>query len=476
MGPMQVPAGALYGASTARAVLNFPISGRPMPRDMIRAYALIKSACARVNASLGNLDAPRAQSIGAACETIIRMLDEPGWLEAHFPIDIFQTGSGTSTNMNANEVIANLVCVARGRPPGSSKDPGYLADGGVHPNDHVNMGQSSNDTFPTAMHVAAAVALRRDLLPALEKIGAALSAKAEAWDRIVKIGRTHLQDATPIRLGQEFSGFAAQMAHAQNRVHRALHVLGGLAIGGTAVGTGINTHEQFGQRVATELMQATGVHFREAPNHFEAQHARDGYVEAHGVLKTIAVSLSKIASDIRLLGCGPRCGIGEVRIPAVQPGSSIMPGKVNPVICEAVMMVCCQVVGNDATLTTASLGGVGGLLDLHVAMPVMAAAMLDSINLLSRACHVATDNMLAGLEPDEARCAELIEGSLAMCTSLVPAIGYDKSAGLAKQAFKEGKTVRQIAMEQKVLPKEQLDALLDPWSMTLPGGTGSAGG
>jgi len=476
MGAMQVPERALYGASTARAVLNFPISGRPLPRDMIHAYALIKAACARVNVGLGSLDKARGDAIQAACETITKSLAQPGWLEAHFPIDIFQTGSGTSTNMNANEVIANLICQARDRPLGSSKDAGYLKEGGVHTNDHINMGQSSNDTFPTAMHVAACVALKRDLIPAVDRAARALGEKAAAWDSIVKIGRTHLQDATPIRLGQEFSGFAAQMGHAQSRIHRALHVLGGLAIGGTAVGTGINTHEQFGQRVAAELMQATGVHFREAANHFEAQHAKDGYVEAHGVLKTIAVSLSKIASDIRLMGCGPRCGIGELKIPAVQPGSSIMPGKVNPVICEAIMMVCCQVIGNDTTLTTASLGGIGGLLDLHVAMPVMAAAMLDSIHLLARACHVMTDNMLAGLEPDKARCAELIERSLAMCTSLVPVIGYDKSAALAKRAHAEGKTIRELALELKLLPKADLDKLLDPWSMTLPGGSGSAGG
>ncbi|MEZ6233017.1 MAG: class II fumarate hydratase [Phycisphaerales bacterium] len=468
MGAMQVPADALYGASTARAVLNFPISGRGLPRDMVHAYALIKSAAAKTNAGLGLLDPARAQAIQDACRTIIESIADPAWLATHFPVDTFQTGSGTSTNMNANEVIANLVCKAKGKPLGSSKDPAYIESGGVHTNDHVNMGQSSNDTFPTAMHVAAAVAIKRDLIPALEKVAKSLADKATAWDTIVKIGRTHLQDATPIRLGQEFSGFAAQMAHAQNRLHRALHVLGGLALGGTAVGTGINTHKQFGQRVAAELMQATGVHFREAANHFEAQHAKDGYVEAHGILKTIAVSLSKVASDIRLMGCGPRCGIGELKIPAVQPGSSIMPGKVNPVICEAVMMVCCQVIGNDTTLTTASLGGIGGLLDLHVAMPVMAVAMLDSIHLLSRACHVMTDQMLAGLEPDKDRCAALIEGSLAMCTSLVPAIGYDKSAALAKQAYKEGKTVRQLAIEQGVLAKDQLDKLLDPWSMTKP--------
>ncbi len=294
---------------------------------------------------------------------------------------------------------------------------------------------------------------------------------------MVKAGRTHLQDATPIRLGQEFSGYASQMRHAEERLHRCLHVLSELAIGGTAVGTGINTHAEFGSRVAAELGKETGVHFREAANHFEAQHAKDAVVCTSGNLKTIAVSLSKIANDIRWLGSGPRCGIGELKLPAVQPGSSIMPGKVNPVIAEAAIMVCCQVIGNDAAITYGGFGGVGSLLDLNVAMPMMAANLLDSIHLLTHACHVFTEKLVDGLEADEARCAELIEGSLAMCTSLVPAIGYDKSAALAKQAYAEGKTVRQLALEQKVLPEAELNRLLDPMSMTEPGGEGgSAGG
>jgi fumarate hydratase, class II len=485
MGEMEVPADLLYGASTQRAVLNFPISGRPVPEAIIKAYALLKAAAARVNCRLGRLGKDQTRLIVEACNEIKDGLASHGGLARHFPIDIFQTGSGTSTNMNANEVISNLICLHLHRPIGSSKDPEHAKGGGVHPNDHVNMGQSSNDTFPTSMHVAAALAIQNELVPEIERMRKKLEEQAKAWDRVVKIGRTHLQDATPIRLGQEFSGYASQMAHAAERLHRALHVLSELPIGGTAVGTGINAHEQFGAMVAAELTQQTGVHFREAQNHFEAQHAKDGYVEVSGHLRTIAVSLTKIAGDIRLMGMGPRCGIGELVIPAVQPGSSIMPGKVNPVIAEALIMVCCQVIGNDTATGLGGLGGVGSLLDLNVAMPMMAANVLDSIHLLARGCAAFTDNLLAGLKPDEERCQSLIEGSLAMCTTLVPVIGYDKSAALAKQAFKDGKTVRQLAYETlvgqkdnagKPITRESIDKYLDPWSMTLPGGEGSAGG
>jgi len=485
MGPMDVPADVLYGASTQRAVLNFPVSGRIVPEPVLQAYAILKAACARVNHKLGRLDEQRTKAITEACREIQDGLISFGGLARHFPVDIYQTGSGTSTNMNVNEVVANLVCVRNHKPIGSSKDPAYLKAGGVHPNDHVNMGQSSNDTFPTAMHIAAALMIKNELLPAINELASQLETHAKAWDSIVKIGRTHLQDATPIRLGQEFSGYAAQMRHAEERLHRALHALGELALGGTAVGTGINCHEQFGALVAAELTQLTGVHFREASNHFEAQHAKDAYVEASGHLKTIAVSLSKIANDIRWLGSGPRCGIGELVLPAVQPGSSIMPGKVNPVICEALIMVCCQVVGNDAVVTYGGFGGVGSLLDLNVAMPVMANALLDSTHLLARASRMFNQNLLKDLKPDEQRCKSLIEGSLAMCTSLVPVIGYDASAALAKDAFKQGKTVRQLAYETvvgkpdtsgKMITKDDIDHYLNPWSMTLPGGEGSAGG
>jgi fumarate hydratase class II len=485
MGEMPVPADVLYGASTQRAVLNFPVSGRPLPFGIIQAYALLKSACAAVNLKLRRLDKGRADGIARACDAIYAGLPDHGGWAKHFPVDVFQTGSGTSTNMNANEVIANLICLARGAHIGASKDAAYLKAGGVHPNDHVNMGQSSNDTFPTAIHVAAALSIREQLIPALKRMHKQLDQQAKAWDRIVKIGRTHLQDATPIRLGQEFSGYASQVKHGIARCEQAIEALAELPIGGTAVGTGINAHEDFDRLVCSQLKKATGIPFRAAANHFEAQHAKDACVEAAGHLKTIAVSLSKIANDIRWLGSGPRCGIGELVLPAVQPGSSIMPGKVNPVICESLIMVCCQVIANDAAVTYAGFGGVGSLLDLNVAMPLIAERLLESSTLLTNASVMFTDNLLANLRPDEARCAGLIESSLAMCTSLVPVIGYDKSAGLAKQAFKEGKTVRQLALETlvgtpdlagKAMTRDALAAALDPWSMTLPGGEGSAGG
>jgi fumarate hydratase class II len=486
MGEMTLPGDVLYGASTQRAVLNFPVSGRPIPFGVIAAYAQIKSACATVNQKLKRLDKKRADAIREACSTIAGGMEDLGGWPKHFPIDVFQTGSGTSTNMNANEVIANLVCLSRGAPVGSSKNADYLKAGGVHPNDHVNMGQSSNDTFPTAIHVAAATAIADELLPAVTRMRKKLEQQAKAWDKLVKIGRTHLQDATPIRLGQEFSGYASQMAHAETRLLQAIFTLLELPIGGTAVGTGINAHEDFDKLVSAELAKVTGLEFRACENHFEAQHAKDACVEASGLLKTIAASLTKIAADIRLMGMGPRCGIGELIIPAVQPGSSIMPGKVNPVICESLIMVCGQVIGNDAAVTYGNLGGLNSTLDLNVAMPLIADNLLESIHLLAGGCDMFTTNLLEGLKPDEKRCKELIEGSLAMCTSLVPIIGYDAAAALAKEAFKQGKTVRQLALEQAVgqpdrltgkpLTAKSLDEYLNPWSMTLPGGEGSAGG
>ncbi|MHA7813079.1 MAG: class II fumarate hydratase [Phycisphaerales bacterium] len=469
MGEMPVPADVLYGASTQRAVLNFPISGRPVPSEVIYAFARLKAAAARANQKLGKLEDAKADAIVAACDEVLTGMEDRGGIARHFPVDIFQTGSGTSTNMNTNEVVSNLVCLKHGAPVGSSKDPAYLENEyAVHPNDHVNMGQSSNDTFPTAMHIAAAVQIKDVLIPAVNALAEGLDAKAKAWDEIVKIGRTHLQDATPIRLGQEFSGYASQMRHAADRLDRAISTLCELPIGGTAVGTGINTHPDFSGLVCGLLSDSTGIAFREADNHFEAQHAKDGFVEVSGLLKTIAVSLSKIANDIRWLGSGPRCGIGELKLPAVQPGSSIMPGKVNPVICEAVVMAACQVIGNDAAVTTGGLGGVGSLLDLNVAMPMMAANVLDSIGLLSGSCSTMNEKLIEGLEPDRDRCAELIEGSLAMCTSLVPVIGYDASAQLAYKAYAEGKTVRELALEQGLLDADRLNELLDPRSMTQP--------
>jgi fumarate hydratase class II len=454
MGPMTVPAHALWGASTQRAVENFPISGYRFGRRFIRALGLIKQAAAEVNVRLGSLPADKAEMIVRAAQDVI-----DGRLDDHFVLDVFQTGSGTSTNMNANEVIANRAIQSAGGVIGS-KEP-------IHPNDHVNQSQSSNDVIPTAMHVAAAEALKGDLVPALERLASALETKAAAFDGIVKIGRTHLQDATPIRLGQEFSGYAAQVRLAVKRCGKAMHALRELPIGGTAVGTGINAHEDFGRAVAEALSRRTGIEFVEAANHFEAQHAKDGFIEASGLLRTIALSLGKIANDIRLLGCGPRCGIGELKIPPTQPGSSIMPGKVNPVMCEMVLQVVAHVVGADAAISHA--GATLGALDLHVGMPVMAHHFLEAVRILSQAATVFAGRCVGGLEADARRAEQLVEQSLAMCTSLVPVIGYDRAAEIAKRAHATGKTVREVAMEEKVLPPEQLNVLLSAMNMTRPG-------
>ncbi len=457
MGEMQVPAHALWGASTQRAVLNFPVSGYRFGRRFIRALGLIKYAAAEVNASLGRLDAKIAGLIQKAAREVIE-----GTWDEHFVLDIFQTGSGTSTNMNANEVIARRAMQLAGAGGGELR---------IHPNDHVNMGQSSNDVIPTAIHVAAVEALRRDLQPALHKLHKALDAKAREFDAIVKIGRTHLMDATPIRLGQVFSGYASQVAHADRRIGQKVVILRELPIGGTAVGTGINTHPDFARRVCEVLNHETHESFHEAANHFEAQHAKDAIVGAAAMLKTVAVGLAKIANDIRWLGSGPRCGIGELILPATQPGSSIMPGKVNPVICESVLQVCAQVVGADATITWAA--GMLGNFELHTGMPVMAHNLLEATRLLSNVCGVFVDRCIAGLEANRVRCEELIEQSLAMCTSLAPLIGYDAAAAIAKEAHACGKTVRQVAAEQirsgrLKLTEVQLAEALDPASMTQP--------
>jgi len=469
MGEMTVPAHVLYGASTRRAVLNFPVSGRPVPPQVIHGAVLLKKSCADGNRELKLLDQRRHRLIEKACDTVLAAFEHgPSSPDAqammeHFPVDVFQTGSGTSTNMNVNEVLSNLACKAAGKKVGA-KDP-------IHPNDHVNMGQSSNDTFPTAMQIAGAVAIDRDLLPALKLLARTLKAKARRWDRIVKIGRTHLQDATPIRVGQEFSGFAAQAEYAVTRAERAMVRLAeNLPIGGTAVGTGINTHPRFGAIVSRTLARETGIKFKEAANHYEAQATRDCVVEASGALKTIAVSLSKIAGDIRLLGCGPRCGLGELSLPATQPGSSIMPGKVNPVICESVVQVACQVIGNDAAITLGGLGGVGSLLQLNVAMPMMADNLIESIMLLAHASTMFVEKCLVDLEVDKAAATGMVERSLMLATSLAPEIGYDNAAGVAKGAFASGQTVREYVLEHGLVDEKRLDALLDPWSMTEPHG------
>jgi fumarate hydratase class II len=460
MGEMSLPASALYGASTQRAVLNFPISGYRFPRPFIRALGIIKWAAAQANHDLGLLDAERAALIVQAAEEVIE-----GKLDEYFPLDIFQTGSGTSTNTNANEVIANRCAQLAGKPIGSRSV--------VHPNDHVNMGQSSNDVIPSAIHVSAAEQLKTHLVPALGKLHCALDAKAkEFWD-IIKIGRTHLMDATPVRLGQEFSGYAQQIAYGKARAEKALEVLRELALGGTAVGTGLNRHLDLPKKMLRHLEQRTGITFYEAKNHFEAQGGKDAVVEASGQLKTIATSLFKVANDIRLLGSGPRCGIGEILLPASQPGSSIMPGKVNPVMCEAMMMVCAEVFGNDVAITWA---GANGNFELNVMMPVMAHDVLESIRLLANVVDVFCEKCVTGIQANEARCQELVEWSMAMVTSLAPTIGYDRATEIAKESVKTGKTVRELCREKKILPEKELERALDPVSMTEPGGTGSGGG
>jgi fumarate hydratase class II len=458
MGEMQVPDWAMWGASTQRAVENFPIAKRGVPAAVIHAFGHLKAACAEANKQLGKLDAKIA-------DVIIDIAGEvaQGKHDKHFVVDVYQTGSGTSTNMNANEVIANLANVKLGFGIGAKGK-----EGSVHPNDHVNMGQSSNDTFPAGMHIAGALAIKNELIPALERLHKDLDAKAKQWDKIVKIGRTHLMDATPIRVGQVFSGYAAQAEYSLRRAKLALGLRTNMPIGGTAVGTGINTHPQFAAKVCQVLTKRIGVEFVEAVNHPEAQAAKDSFVGAHGELRTIAVSLSKIANDIRHLGSGPRCSIFELSLPAIQPGSSIMPGKVNPVICESVMQVVCRVLGNDAVVTTSALGGIGSIFELNVAMPVMIDAFLESVTLLANVSNVFVDKLLLGLEVNEERCAELIDQSLMMCTSLAPEIGYDNAAKLAKQAFEQNKTIRQLALEQKLLSADRLSELLDPTSMTMP--------
>src|SRR5438067_2141613 len=464
MGEMQVPADAYYGAQTARAVENFPISDLRFNRRFIAALGLIKSAAAEVNHKLGLLDDKKKSLIQRSAQEVI-----DGKLDAQFVVDIFQTGSGTSTNMNVNEVIASRANeMATGQRGG--KEP-------IHPNDHVNMEQSSNDVIPTAMHVAAAMAMKESLVPALEHLSATLEKKAKQFDDIVKIGRTHLQDATPIRLGQELSGYAAQAALGAMRAQKAINALRELPLGGTAVGTGINSHPDFAKRAIAVIAQKTSIDFVEAKNHFEAQAAKDGIVEASGQLKTIAISLTKIANDIRWLASGPRCGIGEVTIPATQPGSSIMPGKVNPVMSEMALMVAAQVVGNDATIAFAG-SGLGSTFELNVMMPVMAYNLLQSIDLLSRAACVFADRCAAGIEANKERCESLVEQSLAMCTSLAPLVGYDKAAEVAKESFKTGKTVRQVALERKVLPEAELNKAMDARRMTQPQADviGSGGG
>jgi fumarate hydratase class II len=429
MGEIRVSTSALYGPQTARAVENFPISPLRFPRSFIRALGLIKGAAARFH---------QLPAIEEAAEEVVE-----GRHDDQFVVDIFQTGSGTSTNMNANEVIGRLA--------------------GAHPNDDVNRGMSSNDAIPSAMHIAAAETVHASLLPAMRDLAAALAEKSSEFDDVVKTGRTHLQDAVPIRLGQEFSGYARQVAASIRRIELALEGIYELPLGGTAVGTGLNAPEGFAAEVIADIAHLTGLPFVEASNHFEAQAARDAAVFLSGALKTYAVALTKIANDIRWLGSGPRCGLGELRLPEVQPGSSIMPGKVNPVIAESVLMVCAQVIGYDAAIAWC---GAAGNFELNVMMPVMAYDLLHAIELLAAVSHNFTERLVRGLEVDRERATALVEQSLAMATVLAPEIGYEKAAELAKEAYRSGRTIREIAREKSGLSEEALNRLLDPRSQT----------
>jgi fumarate hydratase, class II len=449
MGEVTVPRDALFGAQTRRALDNFPISDLRKPRRFIEALGAIKLEAAVVNYELGLIGEEEKDAIVEAAEEVI-----DGRLDNAFVLDVFQTGSGTSTNMNANEVISNRAIQLLGGELGS-KSP-------IHPNDHVNMGQSSNDVIPTAIHLSALISIDRDLLPALEKLRAALQQKATEFDDVVKTGRTHLQDATPIRLGQEFLGYAGQMERAVVRLRKAQDDLSEVALGGTAVGTGVNTQPEFATRVCERLSARFGVDVHETENHFQAQSAMDATVFTSGALKTVAVSLMKISNDIRWLGSGPRAGIGEIALPEVQPGSSIMPGKVNPVIAESVAMVAAQVMGNDATI---AIAGQSGNFELNVMLPLIAYNLLQSIELLSNAAENLTDQCVAGIEATE-RGPELVEQGLMLATALAPVVGYDKAAEISKEAYKTGKTIREVARENTDLSEEKLDELLDARHMT----------
>jgi fumarate hydratase class II len=449
MGEVKVPRDALFGAQTRRALDNFPISDLRKPRRFVEALATIKLEAAVVNNELGMLDDGFKDAIVEAAEEVAG-----GELDHAFVLDVFQTGSGTSTNMNANEVISNRAIQILGGELGS-KSP-------IHPNDHVNMGQSSNDVIPTAIHLAALVSIEQDLLPALEKLRGALQERAEQFDGVVKTGRTHLQDATPIRLGQEFLGYAGQMERGIQRLRKAQDDLSEVALGGTAVGTGVNTQPDFAARVCERLSERFGVKVRETENHFQAQSAMDATVFASGALKTVAVSLMKISNDIRWLGSGPRAGLGEIALPEVQPGSSIMPGKVNPVIAESAAMVAAQVMGNDATI---AIAGQSGNFELNVMLPLIAYNLLQSIELLGNAAENLTDQCVVGIEATE-RGPELVEQGLMLATALAPVIGYDKAAEISKEAYKSGKTIREIARERTDLSEEKLEELLDARKMT----------
>ena len=462
MGTVEVPADAYYGAQTQRAVENFPISGWQLPGTMISAMGLVKYACGVANRDLGKLTGTGKQPLNddqvtALLDAALEVAD--GKLLDQFPVDVFQTGSGTSSNMNINEVISNRATELAG---GDRMSEQKL----VHPNDHVNMGQSTNDTFPTAIHVAVANTIETSLLPALQRLHKALSEKAEQWDRVIKIGRTHLMDATPLRLGQEFGGFARQIELSIQRAQAARDAVLELPVGGTAVGSGINTHPEFGSRVAAVLAEKTGIPFVDAVNHFEANAQRDALVQSHGDLKTVAQTLFNLANNIRWLGSGPRCGFYEVALPSRQPGSSIMPGKVNPVMCESMMQLTARVMGNDTCITVS--GAAGGNFQLNIMMPVMAHTALESIHLLASGVEAFIDFCIDGMEANEQACEASVEQSLSMCTSLNPLIGYEMAAKLAKEAFASGQTIRELCLDKGILPEQTLTEALDPWRMTEP--------
>jgi len=452
MGAVRVPKEAYYGAQTQRAIENFPVSGWRFQREFLYALGLIKYAAARANLELGLLEKKRAKAIQKASDEVMQ-----GRWDEQFLVDIFQTGSGTSTNMNANEVIANRANEIIGGRKGIYQP--------VHPNDHVNLGQSSNDVFPSCIHIASVCLLKQKLLPALRDLQKALQKKEKEFHSILKIGRTHLQDATPIRLGQEFGGYARQIELSIHRIRNGMKYLSELPLGGTAVGTGINTHPLFAKKAISIINKRMGGRFREALDHFEAQGARDATVEMSGALKAVATSLIKIANDIRWLGSGPRCGIGEIHLPETQPGSSIMPGKVNPVIPESLIQVCAQVIGYDSAIT---LGGLSGNLELNVMMPLIAYDLLESIRLLANAADIFSKRCIEGLEADRERCEEMIEKSLALATALTSKIGYDEAARIAQKAYQQRKTIRQVVDEEGIFSQEDLNLLLDPWSMIAP--------
>ena len=452
MGTVSVPDNSYYGAQTQRAIDNFNVSGIMLSDAMIKALGMIKKSAAIVNCNLGLLDNDRRNAIIKAADEVI-----DGKFNDQFLIDIFQTGSGTSSNMNCNEIIANRASEILGGEIGS-REP-------VHPNNHVNLGQSSNDVIPTAIHVAANIKIQNELIPVLLILSEEINNKAEEFNDIIKIGRTHLQDATPITLGQEFSGYAQMINNGIERLKNTKRYLSEIAQGGTAVGTGLNTKKNFGKLMADQISKMSGVKFMEAPNHFEAQASQDAAVETSGTLKAVAVSLSKIANDIRWMGSGPRSGIGELILPAVQPGSSIMPGKVNPVICESMIQICAQVIGNDVTIT---LGGQGGVFELNMMLPLIAHNLLESIEILSTGSNMFTNKLIKGLSANKDKCFGYIEGSLAMCTSLAPVIGYDKAAEVAHKAYETGMTIKEICIKEKLLDQGKLDELLDPKAMIKP--------